>query len=250
MTEEDRMNLFEPQGKVDPITRGDIAFYLQTVKRVGDGKQVTLISWGKRVHPIDGPVLGKPLVVEMSINIKIVIDEIVRGSIGDARMFAKQRDTYELPRLWVERWKSKPCMHVGVPNKNAMRLLTGLRKRIPPGYLVTKDGNGYPDKRIGGLVQAGLIGHDGVIMRGVEGFRTNLIGYEVLTHWADTRKAFTPFFKAFCPENWERDYKAKQVMDVLQSKNDQVRSPFYTVASIGQSLTPGLQALYNKVSSP
>jgi hypothetical protein len=230
MTEDDRMNLFEPQGKPSLITKQDIVFNYQTVKRLGDGQQVTLISWGKRVHPIDGPVFGKPLVVEMSINNKIVIDEIVRGSIGDARMFAKQKHAVELPDLWVERWKGKPCMHAGVPNKNAMRLLTGLRKRILPGYLVTKDGTGYPDRRIGGLAQAGLIGHDGVIIRGVEGFRTNLLGYEVLTHWADTRKAFTPFFKVFCPENWERDYKAKQVMDVLQGSKDHPLPPLLRAA--------------------
>lgn len=249
MSEED-MKMFEPQGSPNRIRRNGTLFDIHTVKRLGDGKQVNLIYWADAAMPIDGPILKGPMVVEMPINTNVVITEIVSGRIGDARMFAKQCDTRELPALWVERWKEKRCMHGGVPNKNAMKLLIGLRKRIPPGYLVTRDGTGYLDKKVGGLVTAGLVVDDKIFVRGVSGYRTSLLGYEVLSHWANTRKDFAPFFKTFCPDKWERDYKANLVIETLQGKNEQTRNPFYTAAGIGQALTPGLQALYNKVSSP
>jgi hypothetical protein len=212
-------------GKPTSFTDNNIEFVTEGVMFFGDGVTKMQLSWRKL-----GDKTFRKLIIEMPIHRRVVIAHIKRGDLGWAYMYAKARSNEELPRLMIELWKGKPCMHVGVPNRNAMRLLTGLRKRIPPGYLVTKDGTGYPDKRIGGLVQAGLISHDGVMIRGVEGFRTNLLGYEVLTHWTDTRKAFAPFFKAFCPENWERDFKAKQVIDVLLGGNDHPLPPLLRAA--------------------
>lgn len=206
-----RYDPYRWDGKTSRLTENNIEFITEGVMFVDEGIKKMQLSWRK----LDEDKVRK-VTVEMPIHRQAVITCIKQGDLGGAYMYAKVRDSHELPRLRIERWKQKTCMHGGVPNKNAMKLLTGLRKRVPTGYLVTKDGTIYRDKNAGGLIEYGLIARDGIIIRGVEGFRTTLAGYEVLSFWAERSKAFAPFFRAFCPENWERDHIANMVMDTMQ----------------------------------
>lgn len=222
------VDTYKYDGKPTKFTDNNIEFITETVMLVDEGVKKMQLSWRKL-----GGKNFKKLIINETINRQAVITHIKQGDLGGARMYAKLGYSHELPRLRIERWKQKPCMHGGVPNKNAMKLLTGLRKRVSPGYLVTKDGTIYRDKHAGGLIEYGLIANDGIMIRGRNGFRTTLAGYEVLSFWAERSKAFAPFFKAFCPENWERDHIANMVMDTMQGGNerDGFPSPWYTIAN-------------------
>ncbi len=205
------VDTYKYDGNRSKFTDNNIEFITEPVMLVDEGVSKMQLSWRKL-----GEDKVRKVIVEMSIHRQAVITCVKQGDLGGAYMYAKAKDHNELPRLRIERWKQKPCMHGGVPNKNAMRLLTGLRKRVSPGYLVTKDGTIYRDRNVGGLVEYGLLANDGVMIRGVNGLRTTLAGYEVLSFWAERSKAFAPFLKAFCPENWERDHIANMVMDTMQ----------------------------------
>jgi hypothetical protein len=231
-------------GKPTSFTDNNIEFVTEGVMFVDEGVSKMQLSWRKL-----GDKTFRKITIEMPIHRQAVITHIKQGDLGGAYMYAKAKSSDELPRLMIERWKQKPCMHGGVPNKNAMKLLTGLRKRVPTGYLVTKDGTIYRDKGAGGLVHARLVGRDGIVIRGVEGFRTTLAGYEVLSFWAERSKAFAPFLKAFCPENWERDHIANAVMDTMQGGKDTDMDlpPFFRAVAGAAGGTVSLPAVRKKV---
>jgi hypothetical protein len=111
-----------------------------------------------------------------------------------------------------EMWKSAPCMHSGMPNKQAQRLLVGLRKNIPKSWTQMKGGySAYPDRSISDLYEAKL-----VEQTSKKGMMTSMKGYQVLRHWADTRGSFEPYLTAYLPKNWETDYKSRKVFEAMQ----------------------------------
>jgi len=123
--------------------------------------------------------------------------------------------------ILFEMWKNSPCMHSGMPNKQAMRLLVGLRKHIPRGWVMMKGGNtAYPDRSIAQLAEACLVEQTG------KGLMTGLKGYEVLKHWAETRGSFEPYLAAYLPKNWETEYKSRLVFQAMAggSNEGSVRS--------------------------
>ena len=111
----------------------------------------------------------------------------------------------------LDMWKASPCMHMGIPNKQAMRLLVGLRKHIPRGWVQMRSGySAYPDGSLSKLSEAHLVERT---PKG--GFITNLRGLEVLRHWAETRGSFEPYLAAYLPKNWETEYKSRKVFDEM-----------------------------------
>lgn len=112
-------------------------------------------------------------------------------------------------KILFEMWKNSPCMHSGIPNKQAMRLLVGLRKHIPTGWVMMKGGNtAYPDRSVSQLAEACLV-------EGKGGLMTSLQGYQVLRHWAETRGSFEPYLAAYLPKNWEVEYKSRKVFQAM-----------------------------------
>lgn len=131
------------------------------------------------------------------------------------RAFASMMPGYPLSeehnRVLLDMWKDSPCLYMGVPNKQAMRLLVGLRKHIPQSWIKMKGGHqAYPDRSIADLAEANLIERT---EKG--GFMTSPCGLDVLRHWATTRSSFEPYLLAYMPKDWEINYKARKVFEAM-----------------------------------
>lgn len=237
-------NYCVPTGGEHKFTQKGILFVLSKHRDLYSDRTRDFLDWtlpnGKK-----GRVL-----INNPAHTNTVVGYVKAGDIKTAKMFAGMTNNDQLSSLWLERWKQKRCLHGGVPNKNAMKLLVGLRKETPKSYGVTTAGLLYEDKSTHELFQAGLVsrfiktftGKHGIKVEKVA-MRTNLAGHEVLCHWAQRSKVFAGYLEAYRPKDWERDYTANLVLNTMQGMNDQSGSPFYTEASLTQALMPAITNL-------
>lgn len=172
-----------------------------------------LIEWGS------GDAQNKTIIVKAYSWVHKVADLIKRKEpMRVIKAYASMEPGYPLAgehnKVLLDMWKASPCMHMGIPNKQAMRLLVGLRKHIPKGWVQLRGGHGaYPDKSIASLSEAFLVERT---PKG--GFMTNLRGLEVLRHWAETRGSFEPYLAAYLPKNWETEYVSRKVFDAMEGR--------------------------------
>ena len=59
-----------------------------------------------------------------------VISSLHRRNFERAAIFANSKSSDDIDAQWLRVWKNKRCLHLGLPNRAAMLLLTGLTKRI------------------------------------------------------------------------------------------------------------------------
>jgi len=219
-------NYCQPTGINHTFTQNNISFVLSEYMDIYADRRRQFLDWtlpnGKKSR----------LLINMPEHINTVVGYVKDGDVKTAKMFADMTSSDQLPGLWLERWKQKRCLHGGVPNKNAMKLLIGLRKETPKSYGVTRVGLIYEDRSVNSLFQAGLVSRftktfttkDGVKHEKVA-MRTNPAGHEVLCHWAERSKVFAGYLEAYRPKDWERDYTANLVMDAMQKDRDQPLPP-------------------------
>lgn len=222
-------------GNEHRFTQNNISFVLSECKHLYEDHRARYLKWKAPGKPERG------LFIWLHGYENQIVGYIKSGDIKTAMMFGKMKNSDELPRLWLERWKEKPCLHNGVPNKNAMKLLIGLRKQTPKSYGVTKNGMIYEDKTTNALFQAGLV--SGFVKKRtdkgeVRALRTNLVGHEVLCHWAARSKIFAGYLEAYRPKNWERDYAANLVLDAMDgtAKPEENPAPWYLSGSLRQAV--------------
>lgn len=145
-----------------------------------------------------------------------VIGALHNRRFDEARVIAQSTNVADEADNWVEVWKKKRCLHLGLPNKAAMLLLTGLRKRVGITFAIGQNGDVIRENHIRRICQAGLVDMvDAIPKKRRAGFVTNHRGYNLLVHWAETRKGFGPFLDAYCPKDWEQEYLAKRVFDKI-----------------------------------
>jgi hypothetical protein len=150
-----------------------------------------------------------------------VISSLHRRNFERAEIFANSKSGEDIDAQWLRVWKGKRCLHLGLPNRAAMLLLTGLTKRINIDYRQGQAGSWVPDGTISKIRQANLISELSFIpKKRRSGFMTNERGYHILLHWAENRKGFAKFFDAYCPKNWERDYLARQVFEKMSGNQE------------------------------
>ena len=170
---------------------------------------LNVVEWGTEDAP------KKSITVNSYIWTRKVVELIQRKSpMRFVRAYASMNSqdyNQSHDETLFEMWKNSPCMHSGIPNKQAMRLLVGLRKNIPKGWVMMKGGNtAYPDRSVAQLVDATL-----VEQTDKGGLVTTLQGYQVLRHWAETRGSFEPYLAAYLPKNWETEYTSRKVFDAM-----------------------------------
>jgi len=163
------------------------------------------------------------------VNVKHIFlaqDMVNRAKDGDLKLFRALKemnkigengsDSAVLAAHLAEEWKKSPCMYLGTPNKVAMLLLTGLRRKVSPGVKSTSNGAAIRDKAARDLYESGL-------MNDVkDGYRhlymTNLNGFAVLQHWAEKNKQFAPYFTAYTPKDWYKKECERVAFAVMEGK--------------------------------
>jgi hypothetical protein len=146
-----------------------------------------------------------------------LIRAIEGGDVAAVRVFRSMKTFEDLPGLWKEEWKKKRCMYLGTPNATAMVLLTGLRRPVRMGWVAQKDGNAFRGGPASRLFKADLMRSRHLENGGVA-YSTNGNGYEVLRHWADKNKLFSPYLQVFMPEGWEEDELARQSFNAMHGR--------------------------------
>ncbi len=148
-----------------------------------------------------------------------VVRYLERRRFDAARVWSRAASRQDVYAQWLVEWRSKRCLYLGMPNRSAMTLLTGLRKRIGISYRMGKDGGIVRENTVSRLAEADLMRvKDCVPTRLRSGFMTSPSGYRLLKMWAEDRPAFRPFFEAYCPKDWEENYLADQVLDTMTNR--------------------------------
>jgi hypothetical protein len=117
----------------------------------------------------------------------------------------------------AEEWSRAPCMYMGVPNKSAMFLLTGLRRPISAGWRSTKNGGAIRDFSICELHGAGLMREIKTDKRVL--FKTTINGHALLDLWANKNKAFAGFLKAYSPRGWKEKECERIAFALMEGKD-------------------------------
>jgi hypothetical protein len=146
-----------------------------------------------------------------------LVQAIENGDAAAVRVLRAMKTFEDLPGLWMEEWKKKRCMYVGVPNSAAMSLLTGLRRPIRMGWVAQKNGNAFRGGTVQRLVRADLMRSQHLDNGGVV-YSTNANGYEVLRHWASKNKLFASYLEVFAPKDWEEDELARQTFNAMHGR--------------------------------
>jgi hypothetical protein len=149
----------------------------------------------------------------------IVASHLEQRRFDAARVYARADGVHEVADQWGIEWQGKRCMHGGMPNAAAMVLLRGLRKPVRHAVNFGPDGRLRGDKVIPRLLDASLVHY----MNPIQGKRrasvmTSLRGYALLKYWAEKKGTFEPFFKAYCPPNWEDEHVADRVLNAITSQ--------------------------------
>jgi hypothetical protein len=175
-----------------------------------DGLGILIESHDSKTGAQDRFFIQHPYMLER------VVRAVENREADAVRVFKAMKDFEDLPGLWLEEWKRKRCLHLGLPNNAAMKLLMGLKKPLRLGLVARKDGAFYRGGIVLKLHQAGLLRLRTVTNGGV--YRTNLSGYEVLRHWAEKNKVFAPFLQAFLPEDWEENERLAVALEAMHGK--------------------------------
>jgi hypothetical protein len=117
----------------------------------------------------------------------------------------------------IEQYGGMRCLQNGIPTHMAEQLLKGMKTDLKPeaGTLDMSPIKGMKRPRYATnnhtLQRCGLMEYvDG--RRGLRRLRTNLFGFALLRHWAETRPKFKPFYDAYYSEKVERELKVKAMM--------------------------------------
>jgi hypothetical protein len=151
-----------------------------------------------------------------------LVQAIEGGDAAAVRVLKAMKNFEDLPGLWMEEWKNKRCMYVGVPNAAAMFLLTGLRRPVRMGWARQKNGNAFRGGTVSRLVKADLMRSQHLDNGGVV-YSTNGNGYEVLRHWASKNKLFAPYLEVFTPKDWEENELALQSFNAMHGRFPKIK---------------------------
>jgi hypothetical protein len=126
-------------------------------------------------------------------------------------------DPAVLAKYLAAEWMSAPCLYLGVPNKHAMFLLTGLRRPVSGGWRSAKNGGSMRDFAVIDLVDAGLMWpatHNERVT-----FKTNMNGHALLDHWAEKNKPFAAYLNAYSPKGWKAKECERVAFALMEGKD-------------------------------